>query len=262
MLEALEQRGVYRVQRVTFRMNRSTFLSLSADGRSLNVHAAFARAPARVVDALAAWVRQGPDAGDALARIRRWPGLARGLRQARRQARQRAAARRRRERDRRAARGIVSQREASRQRLATPCCASDEQKRYLRALYVHYNRTRFGGRLPRDLTVRLSSRMRTRYGQVRLHRRADGRRVVVDIALHADLMLPGNDRDRHDTLLHEMAHAEAWLLHGHAGHGEQWKRIARRVGCSDAACAPRELKRRPDGRPPTDRVPDDIVRAA
>ena len=65
-----------------------------------------------------------------------------------------------------------------------------------------------------------------------------------------------------DTLIHEMAHIEAWLLHNDGGHGDDWKRIARRVGCVDLACAGRGPRRRGRGQPPTDRVPDDLRRAA
>jgi predicted SprT family Zn-dependent metalloprotease len=49
--------------------------------------------------------------------------------------------------------------------------------------------------------------------------------------ISADLLLPANAEVLRDTLLHEMAHGEAWLRHGHRGHGKIWRRIAERVGC-------------------------------
>ena len=143
-----------------------------------------------------------------------------------------------------------------------PDCATLAQRRYLEALYRHYNRSLFGGRLPEDVCVRLSSRMKSRLGQVKLWRDRWGRRSVIELALNADLMLPENDENRIDTLLHEMAHIEAWLFHGDGGHGEPWKECARRVGCIDLACAGRGPRRRGRGQPPTDRVPDDLRRAA
>jgi len=251
ILRALRERGVRGYRAVRFRRNRSTILSVGRDGATLNLHDAFREAPARILDALATYLssgRAGPDeVAAALRTIREWKVLRRGLREAGR-------------RERRRRRGAGGSRGTPAHR--TPCCATPEQRRYLRALYRHYNRTRFGGRLPANLTVRLSSRMRSRFGQVRLHRRADGRRIVLDIALHADLMLPGNDWARHDTLLHEMAHVEAWLRHGDAGHGEVWERIARRVRCEARACARRHIRTRGRGRAPSPHVPDDLERAA
>lgn len=252
ILDALRARGVRRVRQVRFRRNRSTILSIGGGGRTLNLHAAFADASAGILDALATYLNgerlPAHRARTALRRLRQWPPLVHGLRQARR------ASTRRRRRPRRPHRTGPPG--------PGPCCGTEAQKRYLRALYAHYNRTRFRGRLPSELTVRLSSRMRTRYGQARLYRHANGRRAAIDIGLHADLMLRQNDGDRHDTLLHEMAHVEAWLLHGDAGHGPAWKAVAERVGCAARACGHREIRQRSLGEPPTARVPDDLTRAA
>lgn len=258
ILDALRARGVRGVRQVRFRQNRSTILSVTGGGRTLNLHAAFADAPARILDALATYLageRLPPyRARAALRTLREWQPLLKQMRLARRRAaRQRAARRTGRRQKRNANAGPPA---------PGPCCGTDAQQRYLRALYAHYNRTRFRNRLPRDLAVRLSSRMRSRYGQARLYRHANGRRAAIDIALHADLMLRENDRERHDTLLHEMAHIEAWLLHRDAGHGSAWKRIAVRVGCAPTACGHRRIRQRTLGAPPTGRVPDDVGRAA
>ena len=253
ILEALRARGVRGIRTVRFRQNRSTIISVGAGGTSLNLHSAFAEAPPGILDALAVYLRADRLAPHrsraALGRIRDWGRLREGLRAAHRRALRRRKPRRR------GKRAFGPPRPG-------PCSGSQAQRRYLRALYAHYNRTRFRGRLPRDVTVRLSSRMRSRFGQARLYRHANGRRTVIDIALHADLMLRENDRERHDTLLHEMAHVEAWLLHGDGGHGEAWRRVAERVGCGARACGTRGIRQRVRGHPPTDRVPNDVGRAA
>jgi len=59
----------------------------------------------------------------------------------------------------------------------------------------------------------------------------------VEIALNRDLMARENRAERVDTLLHEMAHAAAYLYDGDAGHGPAWRRWARRVGCDARACS-------------------------
>lgn len=82
------------------------------------------------------------------------------------------------------------------------------------------------------------------------------RRRVVEIALSLDLMLPGNEVELLDTLLHEMAHASDWLQRGGRGHGPEWKGVARRVGCSDRARCSGPLKRRRRTREVVTTVPD------
>jgi hypothetical protein len=251
VLAALRERGVQNVRRVGFRANRSTILSLSPGAGRLSLHAAFAEASPRILDALAVYLMEGARRTSGFRRasrtIRTWRRLERAM-----------AAERRKTATRRRSR--------SRHRIEKPdpgpCCATLAQRRYLEAMYRHCNRTHFGGRLPDDVCVRLSSRMTSRLGQVKLWRDRWGRRSVIELALNADLMLPENDANRMDTLLHEMAHIEAWLVYGDGGHGDDWKRIARRVGCIDLACAGRGPRRRGRGRPPTDRVPDDLRRAA
>lgn len=251
MVAALHKRGVTNVRRVGFRDNRSTILSLSGGGRRLSLHSAFAHATPRILDALAIYLTAGARRTAGFRRasrtIRTWRRLERAM----------AAERRRTRR-----RGVGPAGRRMERPAPGPCCATLAQRRYLESTYREYNRTLFGGRLPRDVYVRLSSRMSSRLGQVKLWRDRWGRRSVIELALNADLMLPGNDENRTDTLLHEMAHIEAWMVHADGGHGEAWKRIARRVGCIDLACAGRGPRRRGRGQPPTDRVPDERRRRA
>ena len=82
-----------------------------------------------------------------------------------------------------------------------------------------------------------------------------GGRYVVEIALNADLMLPGNDEVRNETLIHEMAHVADLLEHGRVGHGPTWRAIAIRVGCAPTACHTGSIRRRRPGTPPSPRVP-------
>ena len=73
--------------------------------------------------------------------------------------------------------------------------------------------------------------MRSSLGHMLPGHRPDGSRIVVEIALNADLMLEANGAERADTLLHEMAHVADYLESGHRGHGASWRDWARRVGC-------------------------------
>ncbi|MGH7504539.1 MAG: SprT-like domain-containing protein, partial [Longimicrobiales bacterium] len=59
-----------------------------------------------------------------------------------------------------------------------------------------------------------------------------------------------------DTLLHEMAHAEAWLLHAHREHGRPWRTVARRVGCEARACSTVRIRRRRRRERPAETVPN------
>jgi len=135
-----------------------------------------------------------------------------------------------------------------------PCCATPDQKRYLPRLYLYLNDSRFDGRLPRTLPVRLSNRFRTRLGQM-VPGIVAGRRVVLEIALNVDLMLQGNGRERLDTLVHEMAHAADWLFSGGEGHGPSWRLWARRAGCQTVACTAAPIVQRVDRSVRVRRVP-------
>lgn len=218
ILSALEARES-PIRRVRYRENRTVLLSVSRDGRTLNSHACFRQAPARIANAIATVVTEPRDAQsrrDALRMLREWDGTRRGL----------AVARRRKRKRRRRVNG----------RDAGP----------LRELFDRLNRERFRGRLP-EIPLRLSRRMTRSLGTIRYGgvagtgSRGNGgppraaSRTVLEIAISADLLRPANRPLLEDTVLHEMAHAEAWLIHGHRGHGAEWKRIARRVGCQARA---------------------------
>lgn len=239
-LEALRARGVARVRRVRFKDNRWRLLSVSRDRSTLHAHRCFQAAPEEVLDAIAVFLRAEPGTAEyrrAVERIRSWPGARDGLEESRRRAAARARTRR------------------ARPRGPGSCVATPEQRECLRALYAELNRRAFGGRLPEGIPIRLSGRMSRRYGHVRFDRGAGGERLVVEVALNVDLMLEGNERELVDTMLHELAHIEAWLFHGHAGHGAPWRRIARRVGCEPRACTRRAIRRRPAGVRRITRVP-------
>lgn len=212
-LDAMHRRGATRLERVAFRANRRTIWSLTRRGRVLNVHEAYRDAPSSLLDAFALLAREGGVASAASRRaaraVREWPPLEAALLHAR----ARHAERRR------------------RGHRPSHCCATEEQRRYLRTVYRYLNRTRFDGRLPADLPLRLSNRMKTALGHMRPARDADGSRYVAEIALNVDLLLEGNGPERIDTLLHEMAHAADYLESGHRGHGPSWRAWARRVGC-------------------------------
>ena len=209
LLSALRDRGI-RFRQIRYRQNRTVLLSVSRDGLTLNSHVCFRGAPPRIVDAIAVFLqaRPGSTAGRlALDVIRGWDGVRDGL----------ASARRARPRRRRSA---------------------AESPTELSALFTRFNRDRFGGRLPR-IPLRVSRRMTRSLGTISYHGRGPSRGVR-EIALSADLLRSGNEAVLKDTLLHEMAHAEAWLRHGHRGHGPVWRAVAERVGCT-----PRALIRTP-----------------
>lgn len=223
LIEELRRRGVTRIRAVRLRANRTRLLSLSADRSTLNAHVCFAEAPAAVLDAIAEYLTSRPSstrARRAVERICAWEGVRRGLEAAREL--------------HRLARG-----DADGARVAPqpgPCCASPPERRALRELFERLNSERFGGRLPPSIPIRLSARMTRSFGHIRYHRTDDGRRMVVEIAIRASLLRRRDPADLEETVLHEMAHAEAWLVHGHAGHGRIWRSIARRVGCIPRAC--------------------------
>lgn len=124
---------------------------------------------------------------------------------------------------------------------AAHCCGSGPQRTYLRTLYRYFNRTRFGGRLPDDVPIRLSGRMTTSLGHIVPSRDTAGRAYVAEVAINVDLLLAGNGAERVDTLLHEMAHMADYLTHGNREHGRSWRRWARRVGCRPQARHRRRL---------------------
>lgn len=240
-MEALHRRGARRLRRVSFRRNRAMIWSLGRGGTVLNLHAGYREAPPSILDAFAVIVRDATrDTAayrEAARRVREWPGLEPALRCAR-------EAHRRRERGRR--RAVPN--------YPGPCCATADQKRYLRRLYLYLNDRRFDGRLPRALPLRLSNRFHSRLGQMVPGLR-EGKRVALEIALNVDLMLQGNGRERLDTLVHEMAHAADWLFNGGEGHGDSWRLWAQRARCQTVTCSSSPIVQRVDRSIRVRRVP-------
>lgn len=222
MLKRLRQRGASQLRIVNFRRNRATIWSLSGGGAVLNLHEGYRTAPASILDAFAVIVRDAergtPAYREAAKHVCEWPGLEPALRNAQ-------AAYQRRKRVRR----------QSQPNYPGPCCATDDQKHYVRCFFLHLNDMKFDGRLPRALPLRLSNRFRSRLGHMVPGFRS-GKRVVLEIALNVDLMLQGNGRERVDTLVHEMAHAADWIFDGGEGHGDTWRRWAQRVRCQTVTC--------------------------
>jgi len=240
LLALLQRLGAERLQMVRLRDNRRTIWSLTQGGTVLNLHSAYGEAPLEVLSHFVVIaneaLRRTPAYRAAAGEVRSWEGLHPALLRLRVQ----GTGQPRRRRNTRPHPGL--------------CVATPEQTHHLRELYRHLNEARFGGRLPADATLRLSSRMRSRLGQMVPGRRF-GIRSVVEIALNVDLMLEGNGAARIDTLLHEMAHAAEWLFDGTVGHGAGWRQWARRAGCRDRACAPEPIVRRPPGVTRVTRVP-------
>ncbi len=231
-LRELRRRGVVCIGRVSFRSNRNIVWSLTQNGTVLNVHAAYRSAPPELLDAFATLAREGGIASRASRRaaaaISDWPELEAAIQRAR----------------------------ATHEARAVPsCCATAGQGAYLRALYRYFNQTRFGGHLPDDVPVRLSSRMKSALGHMLPGEHAERGRYVVEVALNVDLMLEGNGAERIDTLLHEMAHIADYLRSGNRGHGESWLLWARRVGCRPATLYDRPVVARTRRRDRVTRVP-------
>jgi hypothetical protein len=229
-LALLREHGARHVKRVRFRPNRSTIWSLTQHGTVLNLHVAYRSAPEELVRCLAVIANEagsGSAAYRAAARtVRNWPGIARALQEARDGAP--AAAR------------VSSAPRAKR------CAGTPEQRRFVRRLYRYLNATRFENTLPDRVPLRLSDRMTTRLGQM-VGERVDGKPRIVEIALNVDLLLEGNAAPRLDTMLHEMAHVGAFLVHGERGHGRAWRAWAERAGCTPRARARRRILRRRRG---------------
>lgn len=228
--DAMHERGALAIRRVRFKLNRSRMISLSVDRRSLNIHECFRAASSDVLDAVATFIRAPARSADyrtAVQRMRAWwdgqvhiehHGATNGLR-------------------------------------PRACCATREQHEFLMRTYARLNATRFGGLLPDGIPIRLSNRMSRRFGHVYYGVGPNRVRLIEEIALNVDLMIEGNERHLLDTLLHEMAHGEAWLLHGHREHGPVWRAVALRVGCEPRACSMVRIRRRRGARTPVTRVP-------
>lgn len=232
---------------IAWKNNRRTILSWARDRRTIYVHASFRQAPAHILRSLGVraaelldGVRQSPHE----ANIKRWVE-GDGARVF-----QEVAARKR--------PGIEPGKTAGGRR-PRRCAGTPAQARFSRECYGTLNRERFGGALPDGLPIILSTRMSRRYGDAALGQTAGGRRTVHEIGLNIDLLLDGNEHRLVDTLLHEMAHASAWLLHGDRGHGIAWKAEARRVGCQPERLADEPLAARKHRRLHPRRIPDTTV---
>jgi hypothetical protein len=221
ILGALRARGATFLEEVRLRPNRWRLISLSADRKRLNLHECFCAAPARVLDAVASFATA--------------PARSRSYRNAVEQMRE------------------WHEGQVAEYGLGEPLvsCGTAEQIGCLEQVYRQLNASHFGGMLPRALQIRLSDRMSRRFGHVSYARTTRGERKVAELALNIDLLLPGNEHALVDTLLHEMAHVEAWLVHGHRGHGAIWRAVARRVGCEARACTNMRLRRSKAGGPVT-----------
>ena len=117
----------------------------------LNLHEVYRGAPASIIDAFVVIVR-GADRDtaayrEAVRHVRQWPGLGPALRSARMAHRRLNRGRRR-----------------SMPDYTGPCCATYDQKQYVRRLYLYLNDIRFDGRLPLTLPLRLSNRFHSRLG--------------------------------------------------------------------------------------------------
>jgi hypothetical protein len=231
-LVAMQGRGASRIRRVSFRQNRTVVWSLTQHGTVLNVHAAYSAAPPELLDAFAAVAREGGVGSAATRRaasaISEWPYVWQA---------------------------IAETRALSKPRHVTSCCATPEQRAYLRVLYRYFNLSRFDGALPEDVPVRLSGRMRSSLGHMLPGEDTSGTRRVQEIALNVDLMLEENGAERIDTLLHEMAHIADYLESGHLGHGVSWRQWAVRVGCRPARLYDRPVAGRRRRSDPVRRVP-------
>jgi hypothetical protein len=235
-LHALRRRNA-RVDAVRFKDNRARIIALGKDGRTLHLHACFGTAPAGVIDAIAVFLKAGR-------RSQAYRDAIRTLREYWQAEGERA--------------GWLIEEDAAVldavRRL--PCSGTRAQRAFLREAYTRYNVLHFEAQLPENFPLRISEQMTSRFGHMRYHVTRSGERVVLELAISHNLFLPGNEANLLDTLLHEMTHVEAWLRHGHRGHGAVWKRVARRVGCEALACSARIIRRRRRGSPPNERVPD------
>jgi len=101
----------------------------------------------------------------------------------------------------------------------------------LRQLHLHFNQRHFEGQLG-EIPIRLSSRMRTRLGELRLDPRTG---MAVSITLsRRHMRRDGSDLWR-DTLLHEMVHQWQAETGRPVDHGREFRLKARAVGIDPRA---------------------------
>ncbi|HEX6560207.1 MAG TPA: SprT-like domain-containing protein [Longimicrobiales bacterium] len=226
-VKALARRGCRRVANVRFKKNRGRIISLAKDGRTLHVHACFQEAGEDIMSAVVTFLKAGRRSyayRDAIRAMREFFDAHAGKYVA--------------------LSGVEEDHRLTRDVQRLPCVGTAAQRAFLREAFACYNDQLFERTLALPVRMRLSERMKSRLGHVRYHTTADAERVVLELALNIHLFVPGNEAVLMDTLLHEMTHVEAWLVHGERGHGRQWKEIARRVGCEARACSTQAIRRR------------------
>lgn len=212
--------GLSRIQAVQLKDNRSLLVSASRDGKTLYLQRSFAEAPPSVIVAIARFF-QGRSKREQAAQariLRDWQSEYRS-------------------------KNPLPHRKVSRTRLQQ-CAGTPDQKDFLRRLYRYLNRERARGQLPDDVRLTWSKRMRRRLG---VFAAIPGReKEALSISLNIDLLIPGNEEQLLDTLLHEMAHLHTHLRYGEdvRPHGREWKRAAVELGCSPAATCRARIKRR------------------
>jgi hypothetical protein len=224
---ALARRGCRRLTAVRFKKNRGRIVSLSKDGSTLNIHACYQEATEEAMNAVVTFLKAGRRSWayrEAVRAMREFFDAHAG----------KYVALSGEEEDHRVTRDV--------QRL--PCVGTAAQRTFVRDVYARYNQIHFGATLPSSVRIRLSERMKSRLGHVRYHTTSAGERVVLEMALNIHLMLPRNEEALLDTILHEMTHMEAWLVHSERAHALQWKLIANRVGCEARACSTQSIRRR------------------
>jgi SprT-like family protein len=235
---ALVRRGCRRLTTVRFKKNRGRIVSLSKDGTTLNIHACYQEATDEALSAVITFLKAGRRSyayREAIRAMREFFDAHAG----------KYVTLSGEEEDHRVTRDV--------QRL--PCIGTAAQRTFVRETYARYNQIHFDGTLPSSVRIRLSERMKSRLGHVRYHTTSTGERVVLELALNIHLMLPRNEEALLDTILHEMTHMEAWLVHGERAHSLQWKLIANRVGCEARACSTQSIRRRRK-RVPVTEVPE------
>ena len=216
VLRLLKREGARRLERVVFRPNRSTIWSLTQGGRVLNLHEGYRSAPLSVMRAFATIAnhsrRTNARYKEACQVVRSWPGIDHAIRRLRSKS-PRARARTR----------------------TIRCQGTPEEQVRIRQLYRRLNRVRFEDRLPTDIPLRISRRMKSRLGHI-APEGTSKQPIVGEIALNRALLRKGNEAALQETLLHEMAHVAAYLFDGDAGHGAAWRAWALRVGCRPTPC--------------------------
>lgn len=225
--KALVRRGCKSVSVIRFKKNRGRIISLSKDGRTLNIHACFQEANEDAMRAVVTFLQAGQ-------RSYAYREAIRSMREFFDAHAPKYVPIGGEEEDCRVRREV--------QRL--PCVGTAAQRAFLKEAYSRFNHAHFAGRLPSSVNIRLSDRMKSRLGHVRYHTTAAGERVVLEVAFNIHLLVAGNGPVLMDTILHEMTHIEAWLDHGERGHGREWKMIANRVGCEATACSKQPIRRR------------------